>query len=92
MTPAGIEPVTFRFVAQHLNHCATAVLWYNPVFLIKIYGCDVIKEVKARYNMIKYCGRTFLIYLFNAFAGVSYVLSLICQRMLRTVGDRRGEI
>ena len=25
MTPAGIELVTFRFVAQHLNHCATAV-------------------------------------------------------------------
>ena len=24
-TPAGIEPATFRFVAQHLNHCATAV-------------------------------------------------------------------
>ena len=26
MTPAGIEPATFRFVAQHLNYCATAVL------------------------------------------------------------------
>jgi len=26
MTPAGIEPATFRFVAQHFNHCATAVL------------------------------------------------------------------
>jgi len=25
MTPYGIEPATFRFVAQHLNHCATAV-------------------------------------------------------------------
>jgi len=25
MTPSGIEPVSFRFVAQHLNHCATAV-------------------------------------------------------------------
>jgi hypothetical protein len=25
MTLAGIEPATFRFVAQHLNHCATAV-------------------------------------------------------------------
>jgi hypothetical protein len=25
LTPAGIEPGTFRFVAQHLNHCATAV-------------------------------------------------------------------
>ena len=24
-TPLGIEPATFRFVAQHLNHCATAV-------------------------------------------------------------------
>ena len=25
MTPEGIEPASFRFVAQHLNHCATAV-------------------------------------------------------------------
>jgi len=25
MSPSGIEPATFRFVAQHLNHCATAV-------------------------------------------------------------------
>jgi hypothetical protein len=25
VTPAGIKPVTFRFVAQHLNHCATVV-------------------------------------------------------------------
>ena len=25
MTPSGTEPATFRFVAQHLNHCATAV-------------------------------------------------------------------
>jgi hypothetical protein len=29
MTPPGIETATFRFVAQHLNHCATAV----PTFL-----------------------------------------------------------
>jgi len=26
LTPAGTEPATFRFVAQHLNHCATAVV------------------------------------------------------------------
>ena len=25
LTLAGIEPATFRFVVQHLNHCATAV-------------------------------------------------------------------
>ena len=24
-TPAGIEPATYRFLAQHLNHCAPAV-------------------------------------------------------------------
>jgi len=27
LTLAGIEPATFRIVAQHLNHCATAVPW-----------------------------------------------------------------
>ena len=25
LTPAGIEPATLQFVAQHLNHCAAAV-------------------------------------------------------------------
>ena len=25
MTPAGIEPATYRFLAQYLNHCATSV-------------------------------------------------------------------
>jgi hypothetical protein len=25
MTPSGIEPATFLFVAQYLNHCASAV-------------------------------------------------------------------
>ena len=29
LTLAGIEPANFRFVAQHLNHCATAV----PIFV-----------------------------------------------------------
>jgi hypothetical protein len=29
LTPAGIEPVTFQFPAQHLNHCATTV---PPIF------------------------------------------------------------
>jgi len=29
LTAAGIEPATFRFVAQHLNHCATAVPNYK---------------------------------------------------------------
>jgi len=32
MTPSGIEPATFRFVAQHLNHCATTVDLYRFCF------------------------------------------------------------
>jgi hypothetical protein len=31
MTPSGIKPATFRFIAQHLNHCATAVQHYNNI-------------------------------------------------------------
>ena len=33
LTLAGIEPATFRFVAQHLNHCATAVPRLKPLFI-----------------------------------------------------------
>ena len=33
LTSAGIEPATSRFVAQHLNHCASAVPHNNEVHL-----------------------------------------------------------
>jgi len=40
MTPAGIEPATFRFVAQHLNHCAhtSPGIGQIPAELIKAGG------------------------------------------------------
>ena len=31
VTLAGIEPANFRFVEQHLNHCANAVPYINPL-------------------------------------------------------------
>ena len=36
MTPSGIEPATFRFVAQHLNHCATAVPSFFNICIVEI--------------------------------------------------------
>ena len=42
MTPSGIEPATFRFVAQHLNHCATV-----PIFeMISEIQCEFCFEVE----------------------------------------------
>ena len=36
MTPAVIETATFRFAAQHLNHCATAIPWPKGFQEVKI--------------------------------------------------------
>jgi hypothetical protein len=36
MAPSGIEPATFWFIAQYLNHCATAVPHNIIVILIKL--------------------------------------------------------
>ena len=49
MTPSGIEPAAFRFVAQHLNHCATAVPRYNKT-------CRN-KQLTANYIAIKVNGK-----------------------------------
>jgi len=51
MTPSGIETATFRFVAQHLNHCATAVpnqCIYRYINLL-YYKHRNIQHVSANY-------------------------------------------
>jgi len=37
LTQAGIERATFRFVAQHLNHCVTAVSYVYVCVCVYIY-------------------------------------------------------
>ena len=48
MTPAGIEPATFRFVAQLLNHCATAVPQQN---VCKVLSCITNTAFKYLCNL-----------------------------------------
>jgi len=51
MTPAEIEPATFRFVAQHLNHCATAVPGLNYTYIwIKRDQLDVTCFIISLFN------------------------------------------
>ena len=45
LTLAGIEPATFRFVAQHPNHCATEVPRYTPVMTANTF--TIFVTVKA---------------------------------------------
>jgi len=42
LIPAGIEPASFRFVAQHLNHCATAVSWY----ILREFEKTVLRKIQ----------------------------------------------
>ena len=37
MIPSGIEPATFRFVAQYFNHCATANLVIKNIKHVVFY-------------------------------------------------------
>jgi len=83
LTPAGIEPATYWFVAQHLNHCATAVpslsyvlyiiispfLWYTPILWLKV-PIFMYLDYAVCINTQTVCGVPYLMF--------SCVLSLIC--------------
>jgi len=45
LTPAGIEPATFRFVAQNFNHCATAA----PHFVLILDVCHSNYKLPSPY-------------------------------------------
>ena len=45
LTSARIEPATFRFVAQHLNHCATADPNYYEYNIKKVVTEKLVQSV-----------------------------------------------
>ena len=62
MTPSGIEPATFRFVAQHLNHCATAVAPFRNSN-IAYYKYDVLSSGfgKKTFTPLELCNSTVIL-------------------------------
>ena len=46
MTPYGTEPATFRFVAQHLNHCVTAVPRLFSTFTLHVQVATLFHFIK----------------------------------------------
>jgi len=53
MTPSGIEPATYRFVAQYLNYCATAVPEFlrgqlkntlSPLCVMSVENCNDFRQ------------------------------------------------
>jgi hypothetical protein len=60
MTPSGIEPATFQFVAQYLNHCAIAVPYiYERMYMCifthtHILNCTFPYPTEVIYNWIRW--------------------------------------
>ena len=60
LTPAGTEQATFRFVAQRLNHCATAPP--PPILQTRLKMCSYV-AITFQFTVIPYSSvsQTFLI-------------------------------
>jgi len=66
MTPSGIEPATFRFVAQYLNRCATPV----PHLIIGLKS-NMLPSLTPLHQMHYYCGASLTFWRRNYFFNFS---------------------
>ena len=57
ITPAGIEPATFRCVAQHLNHCLCIIyasIYLSGFFFLFFKSCRHLPETKSHSSLFVY--------------------------------------
>jgi hypothetical protein len=52
MTPAGIEPATFRFVAQQLNHWSRPIRWFKISILLCESVCTLLECISPVLTLI----------------------------------------
>ena len=80
LTPTGIEPATFRIVAQHLNHCATAVpleqycgyyIWYIYCYFPCLTFCTYTLALPEVYTSCQ-MGCFFCSFLMSFFPGTLF--------------------
>jgi len=83
LTPAGIEPATFRFVAQHLNHCANAFGAVSPLIIVD-YVWNVMAHAHKPDFVFRRNGR---VHLNRRWASVQ---STIGSRGVRISGSNAG--
>ena len=85
MTSSGIEPATFRFVAQRLNHCATAAprINYIPIKMFLQYtfiycssACQCIALAFSSFDISYACFLSYL-YKYSSYYYFVTVLSLL---------------
>ena len=86
MTLAGIEPATFRFVAQHLNHCATAVPNLTAAALVLLNDDEIdfiLRREATRKNRIKYYLLAYFVWCDSLFFTISSQHAKHFERSIR---------
>ena len=101
MTPSGVEPVTFRFVAQHLNHYATAVSlvvdssWLKLSF--PLFPCTTSISPSALLKCVAYLTfcQLYMYFLFDILFSPNIVRAIKSRKMrwaghVARIGERKG--
>ena len=90
MTQVGIEAATFRFVAQHINNCATAVPEFHMYSKYEAYSESkyrfaVKKSSKDSYKILLLSDSTFFKLFFHIFAAIIEALIVAGHKFLYTL-------